>query len=162
MSTIIDTLVTDRTQADVEHVKALAAKGFAAMTAAERAEWLAGMKGAYNASDLNRVGTALNYLAARLSSICGRSIAWTAKTDWAVTDIATASQAAEYQQQIQDIRDALAYPAGTPDAPQLGSLTYTGANDIERILALCEELIDNITKAFRYTGAAECATGGLI
>lgn len=162
MSTIIDTLVTDRTQADVERVKALAAKGFSAMTAAERAEWLAGMKGAYNAADLNRVGTALNYLAGRLGAICGRSIAWSAKTDWAVTDIATASQAAEYRQHIQDIRDALTYPAGTPDAPELNRLTYTGANDIERILALCEELIDNITKAFRYTGAAECATGGLI
>lgn len=160
--TIIDTLVTDRTQADVERVRELAAKGFAAMTADEQAEWLAGMKGAYNASDLNRVGTALNYLAARLSSICGRSIAWTAKTDWAVTDIATASQAAEYQQQIQDIRDALAYPAGTPDAPQLGSLTYTGANDIERILALCEDLIVNVAKSFRHTGAAECAAGGLL
>ena len=42
MSTIIDTLVTDRTQADVERVKALATKGFAAMTADEQAEWLAG------------------------------------------------------------------------------------------------------------------------
>lgn len=160
--TIIDTLVTDRTQADVERVKALAAKGFAAMTAAEQAEWLAGMKGAYNAADLNRVGTALNYLAGRLGAICGMSIAWSAKTDWAVTDIITASQAAEYRRQIQNIRDALAYPKGTPDAPELNRLTYTGANDIERILALCEELIDNIAKAFRYTGAAECATGGLI
>ena len=160
--TIIDTLVTDRTHADVERVKALAAKGFAAMTADEQAEWLAGMKGAYNAADLNRVGTALNYLAGRLGAICGISITWSAKTDWAVTDIITASQAAEYRRQIQDIRDALTYPAGTPDAPELNRLTYTGANDIERILALCEELIDNITKAFRYTGAAECATGGLI
>ena len=162
MSTIIDTLVTDRTQADVERVRELAAKGFAAMTAAERAEWLAGMKGAYNASDLNRVGTALNYLAARLSSICGKSIAWTAKTDWAVTDIITASQAAEYRRQIQDIRDAITYPAGTPDAPQLGRLTYIGANDIERILTICEELIVNVAKTFRHTGAAECATGGLL
>lgn len=162
MSTIIDTLVTDRTQADVERVRELAAKGFAAMTAAERAEWLAGMKGAYNASDMNRVGTALNYLAARLAPVCGMSIAWSAKTDWAVTDIITDTQAETYRQQIQDIRDALAYPAGTPDAPQMKRLTYTGANDIERILAFCEELIDNITKAFRYTGAAECATGGLI
>lgn len=160
--TIIVTLVTDRTQADVERVRELAAKGFAAMTADEQAEWLAGMKGTYNASDMNRVGTALNYLAARLSSICGRSIAWTAKTDWAVTDIITASQAEAYRKQVQSIRDALAYPEGTPDAPGLDRLTYTGANDIERILALCEELIDNITKAFRYTGAAECATGGLI
>lgn len=160
--TIIDTLVTDRTQADVERVKALAAKGFAGMTTDEQAEWLAGMKGAYNASDMNRVGTALNYLVARLGPVCGRSITWMAKTDWAVTDIATASQAAEYRRQIQDIRDALTYPADTPDAPELARLDYTGANDIERILALCEELIDNIAKAFRYTGAAECAAGGLL
>lgn len=162
MSTIIDTLITNRTQADVERVRELAAKGFAAMTAAERAEWLAGMKGAYNASDMNRVGTALNYLAGRLASICGKSIAWTAKTDWAVTDIITASQAAEYRRQIQDIRDALTYPAGTPDAPQLGRLTYTDANNIERILKLCEDLIVNVAKSFRHTGAAECATGGLL
>ena len=160
--TIIVTLVTDRTQADVERVRELAAKGFAAMTSDERAEWLTGMKGAYNASDLNRVGTALNYLAARLSSICGKSIAWTAKTDWAVTDIITASQAETYRQQIQDIRDALAYPAGTPDVPQLARLTYIGANDIERILALCEDLIVNVAKSFRHTGAAECAAGGLL
>lgn len=162
MSTIIDNLVTDRTQADAERVKALAAMGFAAMTSDEQAEWLAGMKGAYNASDMNRVGTALNYLAGRLASICGKSITWTAKTDWAVTDIITASQAETYRHQIQDIRDALAYPAGTPDAPQLARLTYTGANDIERILKLCEELIVNVAKSFRYTGAAECAAGGLL
>ena len=160
--TIIVTLVTDRTQADVERVRELAAKGFAAMTAAEQAEWMTGMKGAYNAADLNRVGTAMNYLAGRLGAICGRSITWTAKTDWAVTDIATASQAETYRQQIQDIRDALAYPAGTPDAPQLARLTYTGANDIERILVLCEELIVNVAKSFRHTGAAECAAGGLL
>ena len=162
MSTIIDTLITDRTQANAERVKELAAKGFAAMSAGERAEWLAGMKGAYNAADLNRVGTAMNYLAGRLGPICGKSITWTAKTDWAVTDIATASQAETYRRQIQDIRDALAYPAGTPDAPQMKRLTYTGANDIERILVLCEELIVNVAKSFRHTGAAECAAGGLL
>ena len=162
MSTIIDTLITNRTQADVERVKALAGKGFAAMTAAERAEWLAGMKGAYNASDMNRVGTALNYLAGRLGAICGKSITWTAKTDWAVTDIITASQAEAYRQQIQTIRDALAYPAGMPDAPELARLTYTDANNIERILKLCEDLIVNVAKSFRHTGAAECAAGGLL
>ena len=155
-------LITDRTQADVERVRELAAKGFAAMTAAERAEWLAGMKGAYNASDMNRVGTALNYLAARLAPVCGMSIAWSAKTDWAVTDIITASQAEAYRKQVQSIRDALAYPAGTPDAPQMKRLTYTGANDIERILTICEELIVNVAKSFRHTGAAECAAGGLL
>lgn len=162
MSTIIDTLVTDRTQADVERVRELAAKGFAAMTAAEQAEWLARMKGAYNASDLNRVGDALNYLAARLAPNCGTDVTWSAKTDWGAADVITASQADTYQQQIQDVRNALTYPPGTPAAPEIDRLTYTGANDIERILTLCETLIDNIIKAFRYTGAAECVAGGLI
>jgi hypothetical protein len=50
MSTIIDTLITDRTQADVARAEELSAKGFAAMTANERAEWLAGMKGAWAAA----------------------------------------------------------------------------------------------------------------
>ena len=64
---------------------------------------------------------------------------------------------------MQSIRDALAYPEGTPDAPGLDRLTYTGANDIERILALCEELIDNITKGRSTTPALRNrATGGLI
>lgn len=51
--TIIVTLVTDRTQADVERVKALAGKGFAAMTADEQAEWLEGMKGAWAAVEID-------------------------------------------------------------------------------------------------------------
>lgn len=162
MSTIIDTLVTDRTAADVARVEGLATKGFAAMTADERAEWLGGMKGAYNANDLNRVGSALNYMAARLATNCGTDVTWSAKTDWGAADVITASQADTYQQQIQDVRNALTYPLGTPAAPEIDRLTYTGANDIERILTLCETLIDNIIKAFRYTGAAECAVGGLI
>lgn len=162
MSTIIDTLITDRTQADVDRVRELAAKGFAAMTAAEQTEWLAGMKGAYNATDLNRVGTALNYLKGRLNPICGKAITFQAKTDWGAVDIITTAQAEEYRAQIQAVRDALAYPAGTPDAPQLNRMTYSGANDIERILAACRKLVNNVSKAFRYTGAAECAAGGLI
>ena len=162
MSTIIDTLITDRTAADVARVHELAVKGYAGMTAAELAEWLTGMKGAYNAADLNRVGTALNYLKSRLVPFCGKNIQWSAKTDWSVTDIITASQAAEYRQSVQDIRNALVYPENSLDVPDINHLTYTGANDIERILQLCEGLIDNILLAFRYTGAAECATGGLL
>lgn len=63
---IIDTLITDRTQADVNRVLTLSAKGWAAMTAAEREEFAAGMKGAYNATDLNRVNAAMEYLESRL------------------------------------------------------------------------------------------------
>lgn len=155
-------LVTDRAAEDVARVNELAAKGYAGMTAAELAEWLAGMKGAYNAADLNRVGTALNYLRDRLVPLCGKDIRWSAKTDWAVTDVITAEQADTYHGQIKDVRDALVYPADAPGVPEIELLTYSGANDIERILEVCDALVDNIVKAYRYTNAAECATGGLI
>jgi hypothetical protein len=46
--------------------------------------------------------------------------------------------------------------------PEIALLTYAGANDIERILTICETLVDNVINAFRYTGAAECAAGGLL
>ena len=53
MSTIIDTLITDRTAADVARVHELAVKGYAGMTAAELAEWLAGMKSAWAAAGID-------------------------------------------------------------------------------------------------------------
>lgn len=59
---IIDTLITDRTQSDITRWRTLHDKGWANMTADEKAEWTAGMKGAYNATDLNRVNDALIYL----------------------------------------------------------------------------------------------------
>ena len=66
---IIDTLITDRTQADVNRVLTLSAKGWAAMTAAEKEEFEAGMKGAYKATDLNRVNAAMEYLDTRLKAM---------------------------------------------------------------------------------------------
>jgi hypothetical protein len=66
---IIDTLITDRTPADVALVRSLNATGWAAMTDEQRALYLSeGLKGAYKASDLNRVNAAMDYLVGRLKS----------------------------------------------------------------------------------------------
>ena len=59
---IIDTLITDRTRDDAQRWAELAAKGWMGMSAVEQAEWSAGMKGAYNATDLNRVTAAMDYI----------------------------------------------------------------------------------------------------
>ena len=63
---IINELVYDRTQADVDRVYTLKNKiltgGLAALTAEEKAEYLTGMKGAYNYTDFNRLGEAITYL----------------------------------------------------------------------------------------------------
>ena len=65
---IIDTLITNRTQADVDALLALYAKPKAMWTADEWNEFLLGnYRGAYNASDMNRVLDALDYLADRVN-----------------------------------------------------------------------------------------------
>lgn len=64
---VIDDLIYDRTQADVDRVYELKGKilagGLSALTDAEKTEYMAGMKGAYNYTDLNRVGQAVSYIA---------------------------------------------------------------------------------------------------
>lgn len=61
-------LIYDRTAEDVERALALAKKAEAGtLTDAEKTEWLAGMKGCYNATDLNRVEAAVQTLAAELN-----------------------------------------------------------------------------------------------
>lgn len=62
---VIDTLITDRTQADVDRAEALAVKGWARMTAAEREQYIT-TKGLYRATDMNRVGEAVMSIATHL------------------------------------------------------------------------------------------------
>lgn len=69
MSFDYTTLITDRTAEDVAAVKTLLAKPMAMWTAEETAAFLAGMKGAYNATDLNRVSACMEDLVHRLSGL---------------------------------------------------------------------------------------------
>lgn len=63
---IIDTLVTDRTAADLSELKSLLAIPFSQWTQEQKEQFqLAVSKGAYNASDLNRVNDACQYLASK-------------------------------------------------------------------------------------------------
>ena len=59
---ILDTLITDRAEADVLRAVELDAKSWSGMALAEREEWRNGLKGAYGASDLNRVVGAMEYI----------------------------------------------------------------------------------------------------
>ena len=55
-------MITDRSISDVILAKNLIKKGFQNMTEDERNRFLAGLKGAYNCGDVNRVETAIKYL----------------------------------------------------------------------------------------------------
>lgn len=141
---VIDTLVTDRTEADVSRYSELRDKGWAAMTTAEKAEWVAGMKGAYNASDLNRVASAMAYLSQRFAS-AGYSVPVSSPTDWANGNIPRKDDLDTYLDDLRRIRAALAVMDTTPSAPgSMDYLTWAKANDIEKILADVDDLLTKI------------------
>ena len=128
---VIDTLVTDRTPADV------AARN---------------SKGTYNPGDLNRVGEALRYLADLLNG-CGYDIRVIAKQDWAENDAPSAGQMAQYLADLAAVRGALAVMEETPTVPEtMEKLTWQTANSIERILRDVDVLLTNMMAAWFYSG----------
>lgn len=149
-------LVTDRTQADVARAKYLTGlwdpeQGWTG-TPEELAEWLGGLKGAYNASDLNRVGAAVRYVSDRLTG-CGYLVQVAPKTDWTVADIPTAAQLAAYLADVAELRGKLAVLPTTPETPvDMIGLTYTEANDIEKILEDVDRLITLMMQSYYYSG----------
>lgn len=153
---IIDFLITDRTQSDVDRVNELSSKGYDSMSSAEKAEWDEGMKGSYNAIDLNFVETAVEYLSGLLVALpddlksyaSSKGIAWdaffdvpydknsyylTTKTDWSHLDIPTPEQMNRYINNIKALRSAFDY--ATSDLPEsMDNLSIDGANAIEKAL----------------------------
>lgn len=150
------TLIFDRTADDVAHWERLRNKGYAAMTKAERSEWdAANMKGAYNVSDLNRVGNALNDLHSRLheAGYIRPMLVFTAKTDWTAADVPTGADLAAYLRYVAIIRGAMAQFPTTPTTPgNTGSLDYNEANNIEKILLDVDALIQNMLAARYFCG----------
>ena len=136
---IIDTLVTDRTQADVD-----ARNG----------------KGTYNASDLNRVGSAMNYLAGRLKEY-GYDPHINPKTDWKDDECVDLAAQSVYLRDLSELRKQFTMMEYTPKVPPRllatgintnDGLTYTWANDIEKILEDIDRLLANASQAWFYSG----------
>lgn len=109
---ILDTLITDRTR-----------------------------KGHYEIEDLNRVGAAMQYVAARLRS-CGWDVDVSPRTDWKWTDRVTLAEAQRYLRNLHKIRDALVLFANTPPLPSdKRPFNAEEANNIEKILLDVEAMV---------------------
>ena len=127
----INTLVTDRTAADVR---------------------LGRDKGYYNATDLNRVGKAVAYIAEWFTGY-GYAVAVSPKADWSESDTPTASQMETYRLNIAHLRAVIAIMASTPETPEtMRALNYVKANNIERILQDLDALIANMEQAWFFSG----------
>lgn len=180
---VIETLITNRTQADVDRAKSLCLKG-ANMTPEELAEFLTALKGMYNYTDLNRVETAVDYVADELVQAVtdlhdyatSYGVAWdsffdmpydpddytglTIKMDWAVGDIPSATQMARYHNNLFLIQSALTVYTSIPLS--MNNLTYSGANDIEQMLKEAHDALqaEILVKQAQIRSAAESYKSG--
>lgn len=150
----LDDLIFNRTQSDADRVNYLASlwqNGTFTGTTTELSEWVSDLKGAYNASDLNRVGSAVEYLTDTLYSM-GYNVPTVPKDDWTETDIPVQSQMDIYINNIQLLRDILPYVA--PDAPETAAgLSYQSSNNIEEILYTLESVLLAMKENFKLRQA---------
>lgn len=138
----ISTLITDRTQADVQ-------------------AW--NDKGTYNPSDLNRVTHAMEYLVERL-----RSYGYFVRYErvkvphiednlddytWYHSDIPQERELTAYLQNVNWLREAMVLYPNTPEVPDdMEGFTFAEANNIEQILVNIETIINLMLSSIIYSG----------
>lgn len=146
-------LIDDRTAADVALVLDLVGKvSTGTATAAELAQWMTDLRGAYNASDLNRVGGAVAYVADRLTAY-GYAVTVAPRQGWTPLQIPTTTDMTAYLADVQALRAVLTVPSDTPAVPgDMEQLTWQEANDIERILTVVNSLLTRMAAAWFYSG----------
>lgn len=174
---VMETLVTDRTQDHVRRLNYLDSKGWEHMTVAEQHEWMYGNddiywadgeaivcldgavlidgvsnKGAYNAIDLNRVNEAMEYLADRLNRF-GFMVSLLPTPVWTVDDIPTVEQMNDYLGNLRTLRNVYeTFKSAAPIPDDMDYLTTEEANNIERFLTEIDGIIDRVFRSFRRSG----------
>lgn len=158
---IIQELITDRTEADRIRVrelkqKILKGKGVSALTAEEQTEYFGNPKGAYNYTDLNRVGNAVTEVAS-LYHDGGYSVSVNPKNDWVVSDIPTPEQMQTYLGDVEAIRTVAELSLPLPYT--MDRLTPEGANQIERVLIEAYDAGLKMTRDWLFSGEFDAGDG---
>lgn len=145
-------LITNRTARDVARWKELHDKGWDAMTEDEQSEWMAGMRGAYKHTDMNRVESAVQTLANRFAAR-GVVLPITTKTDWTRTGWPTVADMNRYFSNVESLRVATGVNLPVPATPTTATrLNYERANEIEMILLAVERWLDSSEESHYYSG----------
>ena len=132
-------LVYDRTAQDVETART------------QRGKVLTPLKGCYNASDMNRVATAVSTLSGLLNAAGYKNEV--SAQNFVEGEDSTDGKYSVYLANVQTLRDAIAVRATTPSVPAADAkLDHVGANNIEKILADLDELLGWMTYSRKYCG----------
>ena len=111
------------------------------------------VKGAYNASDLNRVTEAVEYLATRIRGYGNNLDALSGRGVWSMEDIPTSDSMRRYLDNVGLIRSSISVLPSTPVVPDdMEDLSVDEANDIEKVLVDVDFLLNNMEAAWLYSG----------
>ena len=151
---MLENLITDRSPADVDAVKALAeAIKYGTATDAQVQEYLnVHQKGAYTYEDMNRVESAVVYVANRLKEF-GYGTDIRPVKNWTVEDKPNKDDFDRYLWNIAQIRTAITVWASTPVTPDnVAGFDVNQANALEQILVDVDQILNNIQAAWFFLG----------
>lgn len=148
---IMKTLVTDRTQADVNYAESLYKKLWSDLTEQEKADFNAGLKGSYKASDLNRVGTALITVRDRLRTH-GIDVPADVREDYAADEVLDKAVMDAYIKSANAVHDAVENSAPQPPA-EIDGLDWAGANNIEKTIIAVDDVLESREIGWIYADA---------
>lgn len=130
------TPITDRCQADVDRLKEFQYKGLLRITPKQLAEYLTGMKGALNRTDLERIENNVQILLDVLEIEAGSNVG-------NVPQFPTENYFNQLLSNVSAIREAYCIHQTTPETPQMPLNTWQKWNDIEQILYDVHEILCN-------------------
>lgn len=135
--------IFDRTSEDVLKVQTYDTIGFKYLDENQKREWMNGLKGTLNCSDLNRIEGNTEFLA-NLYEITGLTF----KTNWQMTDIPEKSDFQRIIDNVNTLRARGKVLDSTPKTPSLPLNVHTKINDIEKILYDLYWVYENESLAF--------------
>lgn len=125
---ILPSFVYDRTQADVDEAEMMiSCRGIANLTSAERQQWLAGLKGCLNRSDLKRIENDIYVISSMLQT-------GLASRKDCIPDIPDREYFDALLNDVNTLRNVGYRYSDTPTVPVQPINTYSKLNDIEHIL----------------------------
>jgi len=150
---IFPVFVCDRSQTDVDRVSELRNIGWQNMSDAQRAEWLNGLKGCLNRSDLKRIENDIYVIAQQF----GLNIR-TSRGN--LPELPDTSYFERMLDNVRTLRNTGYIHTDTPEVPSQPINTYQKVNDIEHILRDIYEI--HTANHTRYLYCGEICAGDAI
>lgn len=121
--------ITDRTILDIDKLQEYDEIGYKNLTTEQKNEWLSGMKGALNSSDLNRIESNQQYIL----NILSNQYILTFKTNWLMTDFVEDSDENRILMNLKTLMQPFNFDE-EPQVPEKPLNYFEKINQIENII----------------------------